>query len=895
MPRPKRVAEAQASLLEAHVPTAPCVPAVREAVKQWRADGYQGITDTTSILLNYWFRTDHRSSNGRAFAFHPFQRDAIETLVYLWEVAKIRRHKDLLETFAAKTRDLRLLQYDLFPRYAVKMATGSGKTKVIALAFAWQYFNAVAEGDETCARSALLIAPNVIVFERLRTDFAGGRIFKIDPIIPPELRIHWDVEFYIRGDPERASSLGAFYLTNIDQLHRDDEADDDEPDVMTAVLGPKPPANPNVIEDFDQRIVKCGWPCLVINDEAHHTHDEDSAWNNVIRRLHAELTNRPSAARRHSEGRRPEESPATGAETLRRLAAQSDKAAGEYIGLVAQLDFTATPRHQKGALFSWTIFDYPLKQAIIDNIVKRPVKGIATGIQEAKSNVASTKYKAFLTAGVERWKEYREQLSRLNKKPILFVMMNDTTEADDVADYLQKKYPEDFAGDRLLTIHTDRSGEVSKKDLDKARKVAHDVDLETSPVNAIVSVLMLREGWDVQNVTVVVGLRPYTSKANILPEQTIGRGLRLMFRGTTVGYTERVDVIGNQAFISFVEDLEKQENLKLDTFEVGKDKLQIVTIAPDPNKADKDIRLPQLSPLLQRKKSISAEIAALDVLKLPTAHLPRKQDSAEARKFKYEGYDLITLQKLIEREYLLPEAQTAQEIISYYAKRIAQDVKLPGQFAVIAPKVRQYLEQRAFGETVDLEDAGIVKVIGTNVAHYITVKTFVAALQPLVVESLVPALLGEGRPLSDCEPFPWSRSTYNAPKCVFNLVPCDNDFERDFAKFLQQAGDVERFGKLPQSFGFAIEYTDSSGNLRYYYPDFTAVLTNGEHFLIETKGQETTEVARKDQAATYWADNATRLTGKVWRYLKVPQKEFNQLQPTGFADLIVFASPETLI
>src|SRR5207245_7412532 len=98
-----------------------------------------------------------------------------------------------------------------------------------------------------------------------------------------------------------------------------------------------------------------------------------------------------------------------------------------------------------------------------------------------------------------------------------------------------------------------------------------------NPVNAIVSVLMLREGWDVQNVTVVVGLRPYTAKANILSEQTIGRGLRLMFRDMPVGgYTERVDVIGNKAFLSFVDDLEKIEELTLETFEVGKDKLKIL-------------------------------------------------------------------------------------------------------------------------------------------------------------------------------------------------------------------------------------------------------------------------------------------------------------------------------
>lgn len=110
-------------------------------------------------------------------------------------------------------------------------------------------------------------------------------------------------------------------------------------------------------------------------------------------------------------------------------------------------------------------------------------------------------------------------------------MMNDTADADDVADWLQKKYPSEFGGDKLVTIHTKKSGEVSESDLDTARKLSRDVDDEKSPVNCIVSVLMLREGWDVQGVTVIVGLRPYTAKANILPEQTVGRGLRLMFRG----------------------------------------------------------------------------------------------------------------------------------------------------------------------------------------------------------------------------------------------------------------------------------------------------------------------------------------------------------------------------
>ena len=109
-------------------------------------------------------------------------------------------------------------------------------------------------------------------------------------------------------------------------------------------------------------------------------------------------------------------------------------------------------------------------------------------------------------------------------------------------------------------------------------------------MNCIVSVLMLREGWDVQGVTVIVGLRPYTSKANILPEQTVGRGLRLMFRGTGSGYIEHVDVIGNNTFIEFVEQLERDEELQLDTFEVGKEKVVIVTIAPDERKRTRTFR-----------------------------------------------------------------------------------------------------------------------------------------------------------------------------------------------------------------------------------------------------------------------------------------------------------------
>jgi type III restriction enzyme len=863
MPRKKQPAsKAQTSFLEPTPKSAPAVPAIRRAVEEWRVKDYEGVSDTTRILLNYWFKNDHRLPNGSKFAYHQSQREAIETLIYLFEVAGVRLHKTLVENYAGSNKDLRLLQYDDFARYCIKMATGSGKTKVMALAIAWQFFNSVAEARDDFARTFLLFAPNVIVFERLRHDFASGRIFRTDPVIPEELKTYWDFDCYMRGDAERAQSLGALYLTNIQQFYeRNDKKDNDEPDVMTAVLGSKPPSQKLEIEDFDKRILARGGTVIVINDEAHHTHDEESEWNRVIRRLSDNLK------------------------------AQSN---GHISQLAGQLDFTATPRYSKGALFTWTIFDYPLKQAILDGIVKRPIKGITRGTLEAKSTVTSTRYKAYLTAGVERWKEYVEQLKPLKKKPILFIMMNDTNEADDVGEYLQKKYPSEFGGNKLLVIHTDTKGDVSKRDLDKARKAAREVDDYESPVNAIVSVLMLREGWDVQNVTVVVGLRPYTSKANILPEQTIGRGLRLMFRELSSDYTERVDVIGNKAFIEFVEDLEREEEIAFGTFEVGKDKLVINTIMPEADKLDKDILLPSLSPVLARKKTLAEEIESLDVVSFDAPTLPYKSTDEAAKTFQYEGYDLLSLEKMVERTYTLPEISTSQEAVSYYAKRIAQEVKLPSQFAALVPKVQEFLSQRAFGQQVDLDDPAVIKAINSNVAQYVTVQTFVKALRPLVVEEIEPQLLSEGRRLSETPPFPHSRQTLPARNTIFNMVAVGNEFELNFAKFLEKAPDVDRFAKLPEQFGFAIEYTDSNNNLRYYEPDFVAVTKDSNHYLVETKGREDIDVVNKDRAASLWCENATRLTGTTWEYLKIPQREYVKLDASEFEDLKVFTSQLSL-
>src|SRR5260370_33809382 len=173
------------------------------------------------------------------------------------------------------------------------MATGSGKTKVMSLAIVWHYLNAVCEHGEDYAKTFLIIAPNVIVYERLKTDFEGGRIFTVDPLIPRELKIFWEFDCVMRGDAERAPADGMLFVTNIQQLYEKSDRrnnGDDEPDIMTEGLGPKPKENLNSdLTGFTEMLAKRTGRLLVLNDEAHHTHDEDNEWSTVIHRLYTSV------------------------------------------------------------------------------------------------------------------------------------------------------------------------------------------------------------------------------------------------------------------------------------------------------------------------------------------------------------------------------------------------------------------------------------------------------------------------------------------------------------------------------------------------------------------------------------------------------------------------------
>ncbi|MFQ6055204.1 MAG: hypothetical protein ACE5KE_00430 [Methanosarcinales archaeon] len=128
------------------------------------------------------------------------------------------------------------------------------------------------------------------------------------------------------------------------------------------------------------------------------------------------------------------------------------------------------------------------------------------------------------------------------------------------------------------------------------------------------------------------------------------------------------------------------------------------------------------------------------------------------------------------------------------------------------------------------------------------------------------------------KPFVWAKLIYPAEKCILNYVPCDNNLEVDFSKWLDGIQDIKAFTKIVPRLGFSLEYKSEENLLRSYYPDFIAKMADG-NYLIETKGLKGVEVDCKDKRAVQWCKDATKLTGKKWKYIRINQDQFENLSP----------------
>lgn len=846
----------------------PLVARIREKVKDFRDSDYVGASDTSKSLLNWWFKEPHlleqADGSQREFKYYFAQREALETIIWLYDVIGAKDKYDLFQFDSTGMVSANMFD-ETWRRYVIKMATGSGKTKVMALALAWSYFHKLYEADSQLARNFLVIAPNIIVLDRIYKDFQGLRIFFDDPVLPDNGYDghNWRDDFQLtlhRQDEVRITQpTGNIFLTNIHRVYAGNDSipSPDDEDSRDYFLGLKPVSATTeskvdlgmIVRDIDE--------LMIINDEAHHIHDASLAWFKSIEDIHNQLL-------------------------------QKDRA------LSLQLDVTATPKHNNGAIFVQTVSDYPLVEAIAQNVVKHPVlpdKPSREKLVERQSAKFTEKYADYLDLGVIEWRKSYAEHEKLDKKAILFVMTDDTRNCDDVKSYLEDMYPD--LKDAVLVIHTKNNGEISeassgkaKDELERLRELSNNIDGPDSQYKAIISVMMLKEGWDVRNVTTIVGLRAFSAKSNILPEQTLGRGLRKMYPGGTEEY---VSVIGTEAFMDFVESIQA-EGVELERKPMGGGtgpKTPLV-VEVDNQNVDKDIdaldiALPILSGRIYREYK---NLADLDSSTFDHEKVEYKQFSeAEQREIIFR--DITTGE--ISHTTTLDTAGIAdyRSVLGWFTKTIMRDLRLFSGYDVLYGKVKAFVRDNLFDRPVELDDANTMRNLSELAATKTIIESFKKAINALTVRDKGDAEIRDHIRLRNTRPFMVTeQESLPAKKSVFNRIIGDSHFELEFASFLESCTDVLAYAKNYLAVNFKLDYVNRDGNISYYYPDFIVRLPKNRIVIVETKGNADLDTPLKMERLRQWCEDVNKAQPEVmYDFVYVPQDEFEKYLPSNFGDL----------
>jgi type III restriction enzyme len=848
----------------------PLVAELRKRVKEWRDSGYAGAAETSKSLLNWWFKTPHlmpRTDGAMAeFQYYFAQREALETIVYLYDVVEVKDKYDLMRFDSSGLVSAGMFD-ETWRRFVVKMATGTGKTKVLSLVLAWSFFHKLYEPDSGLARNFLVIAPNIIVLDRIYKDFQGLRIFlKDDPILPDDgvdgrnWRDDFQLTLHLQDEVRVTRPTGNIFLTNIHRVYSGDgvPASPDDENTMDYFLGKRPSGATTdskvdlgmIVRDIDE--------LMVLNDEAHHIHDPKMAWFKSILDIHNRLKQKDAA-------------------------------------LSLQVDVTATPRHNNGAIFVQTVADYPLVEAISQNVVKHPVLPDAASrakLVERQSAKYTEKYEDYLRLGVIEWRKAYAEHEKVNKKCILFVMTDDTRNCDDVAAYLEGNYPD--LKDAVLVIHTNKNGEISestsgksKEELDKLREQANLIDGLESPYKAVVSVMMLKEGWDVRNVTTIVGLRAYAAESNILPEQTLGRGLRKMYPG---GVEEYVSVVGTDAFMDFVESIQA-EGVVLERKAMGEGTQPktplVVEVDSENDKKDieaLDIEIPVLTARAYREYK---NLGALDVKAMGHQRVAYLQFTEEQQReivFK----DVTTGE--VTHTTILDTAGVAdyRSVIGYFAQSMMKDLRLVSGYDVLYGKVKEFVQNELFDQPVELEHPNTLRNLSEIAASKSLMETFKKAINALTVQDKGDAEIRDTIKLRQTRPFVAKEQGYLVPrKSVFNRIIGDSEFELLFARFLEDCEDVVSYAKNYFAVHFKLDYVKADGSIADYYPDFLVKLADRRIVIVETKGLVDEDVPQKIERLKQWcADVNGKKSGIAYDFVYVDQTSFEKYKPTSFQQLL---------
>lgn len=847
----------------------PLVASLRKEVKVWRDSGYFGASATSISLLNWWFKTPHlldkHDGAVHEFKYYFAQREAVETIIWLYDVNGVMSKHDMLKFDSTEYVSASLFD-ETWRRFVIKMATGSGKTKVMSLILAWCYFHKLYEKDSELARNFLVIAPNIIVLDRLYKDFKGLDIFYSDPVLPDngtdgrDWRDDFQLTLHLQDEVRITRPTGNIFLTNIHRVYASDNTppSPDDDNTMDYFLGKRPVGATTDSKIDLGDIVRDIEELVIINDEAHHIHDKNMAWFKSIKDIHNRLQHK-----------------------------------GTFLSL--QVDVTATPKHDNGAIFVQTVADYPLVEAIYQNVVKHPVLPDAASrakLVEQQSAKYTEKYADYLNLGVIEWRKAYDEHIKMDKKAILFVMTDDTRNCDEVATYLETHYPD--LKDAVLVIHTKNNGEISeassgknKEELELLRKEADQIDSPDSKYKAIVSVMMLKEGWDVRNVTTIVGLRPYSAKSNILPEQTLGRGIRRMYPDYDA--IEYVSVVGTDAFMEFVESIQI-EGVVLEHRPMGPgtgpQTPLMIEIDNENVKKDidrLDVEIPALTPRIYREYK---NLSSLNLVAFKHTKLDYQQFSKEQQReivFKEITRGEVTHTTLLDIAGIVDY----RSVIAYFTKTIMGELRLFSGYDVLYGMVKDFVENHLFKSAVDLDDLNTIRNLSELVATKTIIETFKKEINELTVCDKGDAEIRDTIKLKKTRPFIVKNQDSLIPqKSVFNRIVGDSHYELRFASFLEGCEDIISYAKNYFAVNFKLDYVNADGDISNYYPDFIVKISGSEIYIVETKGRDDLDVPLKMERLKQWCEDVNRLQDSVvFNFVYVDEDGFDKYKPKSFQDV----------
>ncbi|MEW9573258.1 DEAD/DEAH box helicase family protein [Rhodanobacter sp. Si-c] len=919
------------------------------------------VTPTTAELLGWWFSAD--ACQSRAFNFHAGQRQAILNTIVAHEVLD---SPDLVNLYRQVCADEllkggRLSEVEqgkhAHPKYCLKMATGTGKTWVLQALLIWQVLNrsaglTVGLDDPRFTRHFLIVAPGLIVYERLLDAFLGKegadgqRRFETSDVavcrelfMPPAYREQ--VEQFVRGNVctkqeigLKAIGGGMIAITNW-HLLVDAEAEEEHEEAGDASLAtpgmvadaaavaydvlPLTPgrASGNSLDVLDRRWARgnvlaylAGLPRLMVfNDEAHHIHElkregeaDEVEWQKSLSRI----------------------------------------AAGKGRHFV-QVDFSATPYNDVGGgkkkrklYFPHIVVDFDLKDAMRAGLVKSLVLDKRKEIgalplefkaerDESGNPLLSEGQRVMLRAGLHKLRKLEADFAKLDstRKPKMLVVCEDTKVSPLVSEFLRDQ---GLAEDDVLTVDSGKKEELGEKEWVRVRQQLFDVDRRAQP-RVIVSVLMLREGFDVNNICVIVPLR--STQAQILLEQTIGRGLRLMWREPEYADSKRenrerinrgeepeslidiLSIVEHPAFQSFYDEQLGKELVG----ETGDDTINsigdLITVELRLGYEKYDFAIP----FILREAEETLEHLPIDVAGLqPFGGMTREQLSELVGKGDvFTSHDLQS--STLFGDYRVDGAVMSvggyNEWLSRLTRRITQALSQPlpagGKVAyhlakpytqvgsaVMAAAIDDYIRSRLFREEFEpFENENWRLLMLQPVVDHV-IKVFALALRSAEDRNTSGEIEVRHRHLSEVSRLPMRESaSLEVEKCIYPRLPYPSrsgGLERAFIEWALHDTGVAAFCKISETrHDFVrLRYVKDSGMPAFYSPDFL-VRTADAIYLVETKAQDQTShpnVQRKRKAAAAWCERINALpselrSGLPWHYALVGESIFHGWRQNG--------------